>query len=83
MDPHDRHDPPRVVLCPSGKRGYRDERAAVLTLRRIRHDGAPDRRKKAVAEIAAYPCRTCPEWHLTSVPQTKRRTGAPRSRSRR
>jgi hypothetical protein len=82
MGPHGRHEPPGVVLCPTGKRGYRDERTAVETLRRIQHRAAPDR-KKTVVEIAAYPCRSCPQWHLTSVPQTKRRTGAPRSRSRR
>lgn len=83
MDLHDWYEPSGVVLCPTGKRGYRDERTAVRALHAIQHRAAPDRKKKAVVEIAAYPCRSCPHWHLTSAPQTKRRTGAPRSRSRR
>ena len=83
MDPHGRHEPPGVVHCPTGKRGYRDGRAAVKALQGIQRRAAPDRKKKAVVETSAYPCRSCPHWHLTSAPQTKRRTGAPRSRSRR
>lgn len=75
-------DPLGIHMCPTGKRGYRDERAAVAALREIRRRAAPDR-TKGTAETAAYPCRSGPHWHLTAAPQTKRRTGAPRSRSRR
>lgn len=82
MDTTSHRDPLGFRACPTGKREYRDERTAVAALRAIRRRGAPDR-TKGVAETAAYPCGACSHWHLTAAPQTKRRTGAPRSRSRR
>lgn len=79
--PEDAMIPPGFHLCPSGKRVYADETAAVAALRAIRRRAEPDR-KKGTTESAAYPCRTCGRWHLTAAQQTKRRTRSPRSRSR-
>lgn len=81
VPPSDR-DASAFLMCPSGKREYPDEASAVAELRSIRRRSRPDR-NKATTECAAYPCGTCGKWHLTAAPQNKRRTGAPRSRSRR
>jgi hypothetical protein len=79
---HEPSGPLGFVGCPSGKRGYPDEAAAVAALHAIRRRAEPDR-NKGRTESAAYPCRLCAGWHLTSAPQTRRHNRAPRSRSRR
>jgi hypothetical protein len=70
------------LMCPTGKREYADEGAALKALRTIRFLAHPDR-VKGTTESSAYPCGLCERWHLTSTQQTRRRTGARHSRSRR
>lgn len=53
-----------------GKRGYRDNIAALMALADIRHDDSSRRVKQ---EVRAYHCPRCHRWHLTSKPLLQRK----------
>ena len=57
--------------CSSGKVGHKDRAAALAALSSIiKQSMLGTRRTDIHGECAAYSCRECGAWHLTSRPAT-------------
>jgi hypothetical protein len=50
-----------VSTCKTGKRGYKDEIAAKLTLAKVQYQDKPGHNERRV-----YKCNMCHRYHLTS-----------------
>lgn len=68
---------PRTDDCPSGKRGWDEEIAALRELRAIRKLGARDA-DPGGRERRVYRCNLCGRWHLTRRPDRHARTSRTR-----
>ena len=64
MNEKELRDRLNAPLCPSGKRGYPDQKTAAAALGRITHD---PRLRTGKQPKRAYDCPLCGQAHLTSI----------------